>query len=116
MCPLPLGRSGWVWFWTSQLRGLEIFSSANCFLVGVSSAVRSLVGVSTVSLPAAPFLQGHEECMCRDSALAQLKEMFPGEDDDYLRDVLGSRKHDVPAAMQVPPRTSWVRHSTFSMD
>ncbi len=54
--------------------------------------------------------------MCRDSALAQLKEMFPGEDDDYLRDVLGSRKHDVPAAMQVPPRTSWVRHSAFSMD
>ena len=37
---------------------------------------------------------------CRETALVQLKEVFSEEDDDYLRDVLVSCKHDVPAAMQ----------------
>lgn len=85
MRPPPVGRGGWVRFRRPNL-GSAIFVSCE----GLKRA-----------LP--PVIQGPEECVHRDSALAQLKEMFPAEDDDYLRDVLGSRKHDVPAAMQVHP-------------
>lgn len=40
-------------------------------------------------------------CLSRDEAVAQLKGIFPDEDEGLLADLLASRKDDVPAVLQI---------------